>query len=62
MSFPQSCIPVQDFPDIEVSENAYPVPGAYWFATFGPYDLDCAIGTGDTPLDAIRELLDAVEA
>jgi hypothetical protein len=30
-------------------------------ATFGPYDLDCTVGTGATPLDAIRELLDAVE-
>jgi len=33
-----------------------------WHATFGGYDLDCIVGTGPTPLDAIVDLLDQVEA
>lgn len=32
-----------------------------WHATFGGYDLDCTIGTGKTPLDAIVDLLDQTE-
>jgi hypothetical protein len=30
-------------------------------ATFGDYDLDCMVGNGKTPLDAIVDLLDQVE-
>lgn len=48
-------------PEIEVSESHYAPPQYRYMATFGPYDLDCSYGTGATPLDAIRELLDAVE-
>ena len=32
-----------------------------WHATFGGYDLDCTVGSGPTPLDAIRDLLDQTE-
>lgn len=33
-----------------------------WQATFGDYDLDCMVGTGRTPLDAIVDLLDQAES
>jgi len=33
-----------------------------WFATVGDYDLDCTVGTGKTPLDAIVDLLDQIDA
>lgn len=33
-----------------------------WHATFGGFDLGCTVGTGKTPLDAIVDLLDQVEA
>ncbi len=33
-----------------------------WHATFGGYDLGCTVGTGKTPLDAIVDLLDQMEA
>lgn len=32
-----------------------------WQATIGDYDLDCTVGTGKTPLDAIVDLLDQLE-
>jgi hypothetical protein len=32
-----------------------------WQSTFGDYDLDCTVGTGRTPLDAIVDLLDKAE-
>ena len=32
-----------------------------WQATFGDYDLDCLVGTGHIPLDAIVDLLDKAE-
>lgn len=32
-----------------------------WRATVGDYDLDCTVGTGRTPLDAIIDLLDQLE-
>jgi hypothetical protein len=32
-----------------------------WNATFGSYDLDCVVGHGRTPLDAIVDLLDQTE-
>jgi hypothetical protein len=32
-----------------------------WQATFGDYDLDCLVGSGHTPLDAIVDLLDKAE-
>lgn len=55
-------------PDTEI-EVVFDAQAAFWTfgreawqATFGSYDLGCTVGTGATPLDAIRELLDAVEA
>lgn len=32
-----------------------------WQATVGDYDLDCTVGRGRTPLDAIVDLLDQLE-
>lgn len=32
-----------------------------WQATVGDYDLDCTVGHGKTPLDAIVDLLDQLE-
>jgi len=32
-----------------------------WHATFGGFDLDCTVGSGPTPLDAIVDLLDKAE-
>lgn len=32
-----------------------------WQATVGGYDLDCTVGRGCTPLDAIVDLLDQLE-
>lgn len=43
------------------SELEYPTPGARYTATLGDYDLDCPIGSGETPADAIREWLDLHE-
>lgn len=55
-----------NLPEIEVVHDEQ---AAFWtfgreayMATFGSYDLDCSVGVGPTPLDAIRELLDAVDA
>lgn len=36
-------------------------PDSQWFATVGDYDLDCTVGKGRTPLDAIVDLLDQLE-
>jgi len=36
-------------------------PQSQWFATVGDFDLDCIVGTGLTPLDAIVDLLDQLE-
>lgn len=47
--------------DIVVEETNAPIRDSRWMATFGGYDLDCMVGTGATPLDAIRELLDEEE-
>lgn len=33
-----------------------------WHATVGDFDLDCTVGSGKTPLDAIVDLLDKIEA
>lgn len=33
-----------------------------WHATVGDFDLDCTVGSGKTPLDAIVDLLDQIEA
>lgn len=33
-----------------------------WQATEGDYDLDCTVGYGRTPLDAIVDLLDKLES
>ena len=50
-------------PDIVVTHD--PVAdfwtGQGWVATVGDYDLDCTVGTGKTPLDAIVDLLDQLE-
>lgn len=32
-----------------------------WFATEGDFDLDCTVGFGKTPLDAIIDLLDQLQ-
>jgi hypothetical protein len=52
-------------PEIEVTFDGM---AAFWgahdsqyVATFGSYDLDCTVGHGRTPLDAIVDLLDQVE-
>lgn len=47
--------------EIKVVQDMY-APYKLYFATFGDYDLDCLMGTGHTPLDAIVDLLDAEEA
>lgn len=53
-------------PEIEV---AFDDMAAFWgaldsqyVATFGSYDLDCMVGSGRTPLDAIVDLLDRAES
>jgi hypothetical protein len=56
---------LRDRPEIEVTFDemaAFWTHGREgWQATFGGYDLDCTVGTGATPLDAIVDLLDQVE-
>lgn len=46
--------------EIVVVRDMY-APFAVYVATFGDYDLDCIMGTGLTPLDAIVDLLDQAE-
>ncbi len=46
--------------EIVVVRDMY-APYAVYMATFGDYDLDCMMGTGKTPLDAITDLLDQAE-
>jgi len=46
--------------EIKVTEDMY-APFAWYIATFGDYDLDCLVGTGSTPLEAIVDLLDQAE-
>jgi hypothetical protein len=46
--------------DIVVSQDPY-CPWTLWIATEGDYDLDCTVGSGRTPLDAIVDLLDQLE-
>lgn len=48
-------------PDIVVIETDAPIADSRWQATFGDYDLDCLVGQGRTPLDAIVDLLDQAE-
>jgi hypothetical protein len=52
-------------PEIEV---VYDGTADFWtfgreayHATFGGFDLDCTVGSGKTPLDAIVDLLDKTE-
>lgn len=56
----------KDLPEIEVTFDEQAAFWTFgreaWHATFGGFDLGCTVGSGPTPLDAIRELLDAVEA
>lgn len=49
--------------DIVVVHNMYAPLGSdtQYMATVGDYDLDCTVGTGRTPLDAIVDLLDQLE-
>lgn len=55
--------------DIIVNQNDYLSYGIMprgcedllWEATIGEYDLDCVMGRGKTPLDAIVDLLDQIE-
>lgn len=47
--------------DIITLPNDYPTLGCEWFSTVGDYDLDCTVGHGRTPLDAIVDLLDKLE-
>jgi hypothetical protein len=47
--------------DIVVIEDMYAPRSDYFVATFGDYDLDCLVGSGHTPLDAIVDLLDKAE-
>lgn len=53
-------------PEIEVEfDDMAHFWGAYdsqYNATFGGYDLDCMVGSGRTPLDAIVDLLDQAES
>lgn len=53
-------------PEIEVTYDAqaafWGAEDSKWNATFGAYDLDCVVGQGRTPLDAIVDLLDKVES
>ncbi len=46
--------------EIVVVRDMY-APYEVCMATFGDYDLDCMMGTGKTPLDAITDLLDQAE-
>ena len=46
--------------DIIVTECIY-APFPLWQATVGDYDLDCTVGTGHTPLNAIVDLLHKLE-
>lgn len=46
--------------EIKVTRDMY-APYEVYMATFGDYDLDCMMGTGRTPLDAITDLLDQAE-
>lgn len=46
--------------EIVVVRDMY-APYEVYMATFGDYDLDCMMGTGKTPLDAITDLLDQAE-
>ena len=51
-------------PDIVVVFDAVAAfwsPADAWQATVGDYDLDCTVGRGRTPLDAIVDLLDRLE-
>lgn len=51
-------------PDIVVIFDpvaAYWDDNSAWQATVGDYDLDCTVGHGKTPLDAIVDLLDQLE-
>lgn len=56
--------------DIIVKQNEYLASGIMprgcesllWEATVGDYDLDCTVGKGKTPLDAIVDLLDQIES
>lgn len=52
-------------PEIVVSHDAeaafWGAMDLSWNATFGDYDLDCLVGQGRTPLDAIVDLLDQAE-
>jgi hypothetical protein len=55
--------------DIIVKQNDYLSHGIMprgcedllWEATLGEYDLDCTVGNGRTPLEAIVDLLDKIE-
>jgi len=57
---------IHDLPEIEVTHDEQAAFWTFgreaWHATFGGYDLDCTVGTGKTPLDAIVDLLDQVDA
>lgn len=46
--------------DIVVTQDVY-APWPHWTATVGDFDLDCTYGTGNTPLEAIVDLLDRLE-
>jgi hypothetical protein len=51
-------------PDIVVTFDpvaAFWCADSAWQATVGDYDLDCTVGTGKTPLDAIVDLLDQID-
>lgn len=53
-----------DDPEIEVVHDdvaAFWCADSAWQATFGGFDLDCMVGSGRTPLDAIVDLLDQAE-
>lgn len=47
--------------EIKVFEDMY-APRPHWVAIEGDFDLDCKIGRGRTPLDAIVDLLDQLES
>jgi hypothetical protein len=48
----------QQEPEIVVTETDAPIVDSRYLATFGDYDLDCTVGLGRTPLDAIVDLMD----
>lgn len=56
---------MQHLPEIEVTHDEqarfWGAIDSQWNATFGGYDLDCLVGQGRTPLDAIVDLLDKAE-